>query len=67
MDHRELLMEVDNIYRNNDIIIKVDLFESYTRYTELFYENLNLITPANKKEIKIIEDFRIYYKHYIGE
>lgn len=67
MDHRELLMQMDDIYRNNDIIIKVDLFDSYTRYTELFYENLNLITPANKKEIKIIEDFKIYYKHYIGE
>lgn len=67
MDHRRLLMQMDDIYRNNDIIIKVDLFDSYTRYTELFYENLNLITPANKKEIKIIEDFKIYYKHYNGE
>jgi hypothetical protein len=67
MDHRELLMQMDDIYRNNDIIIKVDLFESYRKYTDLFYENLNLITPANKKEVKIIEDFRIYYKHYNGE
>ena len=67
MDHRELLMQMDDIYRNNDIIIKVDLFESYRKYTDLFYENLNLITPANKKEVKIIEDFRTYYKHYNGE